>query len=820
MQRFVRSLLPTLLCGVLWVVALGRCAGGEEHPNAIQAPRTDASAVGSGGSSYHADGSAGAVGSADASAGGTETGTATGTGGTEADRDASGDAQPGDSSAPDAVVSCSDGGFIARETSCSDQVDNDCDGRIDCDDADCQPGGASSAITCDALGRVCSAIADAGASSCSTCPGGHDKETNCGDNSDDDCDGKTDCADSDCLTKQCGLAASQICQGTQCTDMDSGYSLHLAAERITIPADGIAISPLTITLSSPQGLSITNKTIQLFITGPGSWYGTGSADAGSTMSVLTSSTGVAHATFLSSALGGKAKITALLTGAQTGTTIEIDMPVVDSIALDKMSTLMGVAGSGYQEENLIRFTVYAPNNKPYPAGLLVTVTHESLGGSALGPPRALPVAVDSGMPMSTTTQTTNADGQITVTLYSGTVAGTRSVIASATAGGQTRTLIVPNIVIVGAKANGEHLSIICSPDNIPALVSTDCITMRNAVTTICTLTVADRYDHRLGVARSVVFASEAGNLDISEGTPEYPDPNQGVARTVLHAVGGKPPLDVPLDTAMEGEEWIASTGSCGTVRNPRDGVVTVIAALQGEEGFDDINRNGVFDPGEPFIDLPEPFVDMDDDNMHDDNEYFIDTNQNGKWDAENHQWDANTTIWAGTKIVFTSAASAAWTSLHRTASRYLGGLPDNRQLTTESKHSVSFGFADMNLNVLASTVGVETYSVASSDADVATFKLDPGLPTPAPTRTKGFDFHRLYCPEGLPPCYSRCTDGIRVAPIRCTIEAYVGEFEKMVEVEALLGAEAAGSYRVSASAEVANTTLTLIEEGMVVKLPP
>jgi hypothetical protein len=78
-------------------------------------------------------------------------------------------------------------GQETQETSCSDGVDNDCDGFTDSADADCTP-------------------------ACIPTPGEETQETSCDDGLDNDCDGLFDCNDSDC-------SADPACQtGMACSD--------------------------------------------------------------------------------------------------------------------------------------------------------------------------------------------------------------------------------------------------------------------------------------------------------------------------------------------------------------------------------------------------------------------------------------------------------------------------------------------------------------------------------------------------------------------------------------------------------------------------
>jgi hypothetical protein len=52
------------------------------------------------------------------------------------------------------------------ETICGDGVDNDCDGAVDCADANCQPQGSQPGRSCDSTGRTCSVPDAAGLATC------------------------------------------------------------------------------------------------------------------------------------------------------------------------------------------------------------------------------------------------------------------------------------------------------------------------------------------------------------------------------------------------------------------------------------------------------------------------------------------------------------------------------------------------------------------------------------------------------------------------------------------------------------------------------
>lgn len=97
----------------------------------------------------------------------------------------------------------------------------------------------------------------------------------------------------------------------------------------------------------------------------------------------------------------------------------------------------------------------------------------------------------------------------------------------------------------------------------------------------------------------------------------------------------------------------------GRTNNPRDTLVTLVAAVTGAEAFTDSNDNGTFDPGEPFVDLTEPFIDADDDGTQSGAESFVDVNQNGRWDGKNGRWDAETRVWVQERVLWTGVPAPA-----------------------------------------------------------------------------------------------------------------------------------------------------------------
>src|SRR5262249_21598852 len=170
---------------------------------------------------------------------------------------------------------------------------------------------------------------------------------------------------------------------------------------------------------------------------------------------------------------------------------------------------------------------------------------------------------------------------------------------------------VQNISIVGAKASGAHISLDCNKKNIPALADSNCTNSfydGSDATIACTVFLADRFNNVLGVATRADFRTEAGSAGPPVSTKDF-DPSKGGDQSadLGHATdsvlvtGYQIPLNVP---PIAGEFSLSyDSGHCGVIEhNPRDGLSTVIAAVQGEEGFVDLNGDGVYNLGEPFID--------------------------------------------------------------------------------------------------------------------------------------------------------------------------------------------------------------------------
>ena len=500
------------------------------------------------------------------------------------------------------------------------------------------------------------------APACTPNPAGATNETSCSDHTDNDCNGKIDCADGACDGQPCQAGAPTfVCSAGACTDISSGSAITVTPARTRLPANGAATTSLTVKVTkaglAQPGVGVTLATTLGALSAP---------------TAVTGADGTAVVTFTASATTGAATVTASLTAVPlVAQSAVITMPAMGQLQGSVLYPVMGVNGSGYREINPISVALVDNQGLAYPAGLEVRFEHHQVGGSKLSSPAAADTATclaASGC-VGYLTQT-DAGGLSSVNLYSGAVAGTLSVVVSATAGGVTRSFTVPNVAVIGARASGGNFSIVCNPRNIPAMAETNCSTSLVDSTFTCLGLLKDRFSNVLGTATQVTFMSEGAAVGQVAVTPAF-DPTKpaatqtglGKATQVFNTLGAGLPLDVP---AVAGEPTAPGLDECGRTLHPRNGILTVIAIADGEEAFTDLNGNGVYDQpgstnlpasyqtsGEPFIDLGEPYVDQNDDGQYGLGEPFLDVNQNGVYDGPNGHWDANTKIWTETVVVYT-----------------------------------------------------------------------------------------------------------------------------------------------------------------------
>jgi hypothetical protein len=473
----------------------------------------------------------------------------------------------------------------------------------------------------------------------------------------------------------------------------SGPFMTLTASKSQIFFDVGDYSDLTAVLSGypDGGQPLVGQTVT-FTGSIGGFTGLDGGTPVSPYSTKTDGTGTALAAFTDTGTSGMSMITA--SGAGASASLVVNITPVKQIQWSSTlcttptgsipCTLMGVKGSGFQEVAQVNFLVLDTNGVGAPGVDVAFSIQMPPTGTTISP-----------------TGVTNAQGQVTANVSSGTAIGSFSVTATVIPG-QVFTNS-DTISVVGALPSNQGFSLQCSPVNIGAYISA---TPPAAVNVTCTVALVDRFNNPVGTGTPVSFKVEAGAIPNSVNTQAYSptgnNANEGQAQVQFTTLGGTPfPVDVtpfPANANQAGLPNLAAEPSIqpvsgGIIYNPRDGLVSVLAYVSGEEYFDDLNQSGVYAAGDPFIDQGEPFVDSNDDGIQDNGELYIDVNGNGKWDPPNGVWDGHTTIWTEARILYTGAA--------KQDVKYSYLVPDpyaSPCVTAGTMVNVQAYFGDQNLN--------------------------------------------------------------------------------------------------------------------------
>jgi hypothetical protein len=294
--------------------------------------------------------------------------------------------------------------------------------------------------------------------------------------------------------------------------------------------------------------------------------------------------------------------------------------------------IMGIKKSGFQELADVSFVVKDADGKPV-SGVHVKFELES-------PPTGTDFLTGTTS-AATVDITSDAMGLATARVESGVTLGVFTVIATVSPTIQAKS---PAIGVRGVTPANRGFKLQCDLKNLAAYA--DALPPK-PLKTNCQVTLIDRFNNPVGKGTTINLKVEAGAIASSvQSTPfnaAGANPEEGKATVEFNTVGTFPAVDVP---PLSGE-------TTGTGGNQRDGLVTILAYVAGEEAFDDNNSNGQWDAGENFIDQGEPFVDANDNNQWDAGEFYADVApSNGKYDPPNMVWDKQTTIWTTAYILY------------------------------------------------------------------------------------------------------------------------------------------------------------------------
>jgi hypothetical protein len=167
----------------------------------------------------------------------------------------------------------------------------------------------------------------------------------------------------------------------------------------------------------------------------------------------------------------------------------------------------------------------------------------------------------------------------------------------------------------------------------------------------------------------------------------------------------------------------------GIIHNPRDGLLSIVFYVDGEEGYTDANGNGKYDSGEPFFgdDLAEPFVDANDNGEYDTGEGYIDVDGDGQWSDANGRWDGETVIWSQVHIMFTGKPDESIDTTHFE--------PSGINIASGGSQTFTLYLMDINHNPIATNTGSDHVEFSTeSGANVVTGTI-------ALTKSMGIEFN-------------------------------------------------------------------------------
>ena len=281
----------------------------------------------------------------------------------------------------------------------------------------------------------------------------------------------------------------------------------------------------------------------------------------------------------------------------------------------KVIGLRGSAQVGAPESSTLRFRVKNSNGEPVSAGEVVDFA----------------VVADSGGfgVTSDDSASTNSEGIASVTVRSGTVPFVGSVRAQLRDNADINA--TGSVSVQSGVVTQDRFSIAVETLNPPA-------GSHLGAQVEVTVRAADRFGNWAPDGTRINFTTELGDI---EGSCEIQDGTCSVTWTS----SAEQQINYDPDRALrscfaEGATARSRQGLTGGVactEHDRFGRTTVTAWAVGEESFDDLNGNNVFDQGEQWVALPEAFRDDNETGLYEGAgayaEEFMDYNSNGEHDT-------------------------------------------------------------------------------------------------------------------------------------------------------------------------------------------
>jgi len=308
-------------------------------------------------------------------------------------------------------------------------------------------------------------------------------------------------------------------------------------------------------------------------------------------SPVTTSSGVATATYVAKGCSGKDNITATTTigsnALSASGSVTVAAATVGSIVYKSATpTIIALKGSGSStrpETSTVVFQVLDSSGGPASGASVTFALNTAVGG----------ISVNQG-PV-----TSDAQGNVTTTVTAGTVATPVRVTAT----------VQNTTPAISTQSNQLSVSTGVPTQNAFSLAVT-CPNVEawniDGVTVGVTARLADRFSNPVADGTAVQFRSEGGHI-APQCTTTTTTTESGVCTV----------------------NWVSANPRPTIGKGGRAGRSALFATAIGEESFVDTNGNGMFDPGESFTDLAERFEDDYQDGVYHSGEPFYDFNNNG-----------------------------------------------------------------------------------------------------------------------------------------------------------------------------------------------
>ncbi|MFN0149508.1 MAG: Ig-like domain-containing protein [bacterium] len=290
-------------------------------------------------------------------------------------------------------------------------------------------------------------------------------------------------------------------------------AITVAADPNLIIGDGTKTSRIAATVRDSDGKNV----------GPGVTVAFAASRGEIASPVLTDQNGQAFSTYTSDVGSGLVQINASVGASQGVVSLsQTSGPASQIVLVSVQRTSIGIRGSGDPESSTLLFQVRSAQGVPLGSAESVTVDFELVAKTNNGQ--------GSGEFLSPASATSDANGFVSTTLNSGTIAGATETIARiTTATGTIASRVVP-VTIDGGLPVAANLTVASQESNIPGLC------FYNVRTQVLGL-VYDEFQNPVPEGTVVYFSTQYGGVQATDTTDAF-----GVANVDLISANQLPPV--------------------------------------------------------------------------------------------------------------------------------------------------------------------------------------------------------------------------------------------------------------------------------------